>query len=152
MLTGFLSMSASERVLLRPHAHAAEDRRRRHRSVDREIVQVLHDLRRELASGRKHQGAGGAARFVDQAVKDRQHKRRGLATACHGAGEYVPAGERGWHGVGLDRRGPGEAELLYALEETGMELERSERQTGSLDGRIAGLSKSAGATGRGDEA
>ena len=78
----------------------------RERRVHRELVQVLVDLRRQLARRRQHQRARRAARLADQAVQDRQQKRGGLAAAGHGAGEHVAAGEPrrngvlAWTGVG----------------------------------------------------
>ena len=102
--------------------------------MHREVVQVLEDLRRQLARGREHQRAGGAARAVDQLVQDREQERRGLAAAGHGAGEDVAALEGGRDGVCLDRGGAGEAELLHPLEEAGVKLEATERHDGSLIG------------------
>ena len=88
--------------------------------------EVLEDLRRQLARRRQHQRARRAARPVDQLVQDRQQERGGLAAAGHGAGEHVAPLQRRRDGVGLDGRRPGEAELLEALEQIGMELEGAE--------------------------
>ena len=87
-----------KRVLLRSHADAAEHRRGGHRRMHREIVEVVDDLRRQLARRRQHQRARGAARLVDQLVQDRQQKRGRLAAAGHGAGEQVAAlrARAGW--------------------------------------------------------
>ena len=120
--------AAPEGVLLRAHADAAEHGRRGDRGVHREIVEVLHDLRGQLAGRGEDERPGGAARLVDQPVEDRQDEGRGLAAAGHGAGEDVPAGEGGRNRVGLDRRGAGEAELFDALEEIGVELQRGKGQ------------------------
>ena len=84
--------AAAEGVLLRPHADAAEDGRGGDRRVHGEVVQVLDDLRRQLARRRQHERARRAARLVDEPVQDRQQKRRGLAAAGHRAGEQVAAG------------------------------------------------------------
>ena len=95
--------------------------------VHREVVQVLDDLGGELAGRGEHQRAGRAARLVDQPVENREDERGRLAAAGHGAGQDVAARERRRDGVGLNRRGPGEPQLLYSFKETGMELERGER-------------------------
>ena len=52
--------AAPEGVLLRPHADAAEHGRAGHRRVHREGVEIVQDLRRELARRREHQRARGA--------------------------------------------------------------------------------------------
>ena len=114
---------APEGMLLGAHADPAEHGRRRHRGVYRQILEVLDDLRGQLAGRGEDEGPGGAARLVDQPVEDRQPERRGLAAAGHGAGEDVPAGQCGRHRVRLDRGRAGEPELLDALEETGVELQ-----------------------------
>ena len=119
--------AAAERVLLRPHADAAEDRGRRDRRVHGEVVEVLEDLRRQLARRREHQRARRAARLVDQLVQDRQQERRRLAAAGHRAGEHVAPVERRRDGVGLDGRRARETEVLEAFEQVGMKLEVAER-------------------------
>ncbi len=118
--------AAPERVLLRAHADAAEDGRAGHRRVDGELLQVLVDLRGELARGREDQRARRAARLGHEAVEDREDERGRLAAARHRAGEEVAAGHRGRDGVALDGRGTGEAHLLDAAEEVGVETERGE--------------------------
>ena len=116
-----------ERVLLRPHPDAAEDRRAGDGGVHGELVQLLENLRRQLARRREHQRAGGAAALIDEAMQDRQQEGGGLAAARHGGGQHVPPFERGRNGIHLDGRGAGEAELLDALQETRVELEATER-------------------------
>ena len=124
--------AAPERMLLRTHADAAEDRRAGDRRVHGEVLQVLVDLRRQLARRREHERARDAARAVDQLVQDREEERRGLAAAGHRAGEDVAPFEGGRDGGFLDRGGAGEAEFLHALEEAGVKLEATERHDGSL--------------------
>ena len=141
--------AAPERVLLRPHADAAEDRRAGDRRVHREVVQVLEDLCRQLARGRQHQRAGRAARPVDQLVEDREQERRRLPAAGHGAGEHVAPLEGGRNGVFLDRGGAGKAEFLHALEEAGVKLEATERHDGSLSGENGPAIGHSGAAARG---
>ena len=118
--------AAAERVLLRPHADAAEDGGRGQRRVHGEIVQVFDDLRRQLARRRQHQRARRPARLVHQAVQDRQQKRRGLAAAGHRAGEQVLAGERQRNRVGLNGRRPRETEIFQPLQQAGMQSEMGE--------------------------
>ena len=115
--------AAAEGVLLRPHADAAEDGGRGQRRVHREVVEVFDDLRRELARRRQHERARRAARLADQAVEDRQQKRRGLAAAGHGAGEQVLAGHRERNRVSLNRRRSRKTEIFEPLEQAGMESE-----------------------------
>ena len=54
----------AERVLLRAHAHAAEHRGARQRSVHGQRFEVLLDLGGQLARRGQDEGAGGAARLV----------------------------------------------------------------------------------------
>ena len=115
--------AAAERVLLRPHADAAVDRRRGERRVDREIVEVFDNLRRELAGRRQHERARRAARLVDQPMQDRQQERRGLAAAGHGAGEQVLSGHRQRNRIGLNRSRTRETEIFQSLQQAGMQSE-----------------------------
>ena len=50
-------------------------------------VEVVEDLRRQLARRRQHQRPRRPARLVDQVVKDRQQERRRLAAAGLRAGD-----------------------------------------------------------------
>jgi hypothetical protein len=118
--------------------------------VHRDIVEVLHDLRGQLAGRGDDERPGGAARLVDQPVQDRQAEGRGFAAPGHGAGEDVAAGHGGRYRVGLDRGGAGEAELFDALEKAGVELQRGEGQVSapvreSSHGRSSFASRRAGA-------
>src|SRR5229473_4451578 len=88
---------------------------------------MLVDLCRELARWSENERARRAARLGHEAVEDGQDERGGLAAARHGAGEKVAALHRRRDRVGLDGRGARETELLDALEEVGMELERRKR-------------------------
>ncbi len=123
--------AAPKRVLLRSHPDAAEHGRRGQRRMHREIVQVLHDLRRQLTRRRQHERPRRSARFVDETMEDRQKKGRGLAAAGHRACQQVVSGHGEWNGVGLNGRRPGESEVFEALEEIGVEPEMSKRH-GSL--------------------
>ena len=108
--------AAPERVLLRPHADAAEDRRAGERRVHGELAEVLVDLRRQLARRREDERARRAAPLAEEPLQDRQQERRGLAAAGHRAGEHVAARERRRDGVLLDGRRAGEAELADGAE------------------------------------
>ena len=112
----------AKRVLLRPHADAAEDRGRRERRVDGELLELLEDLRGELARGREDQRARGAALLLDQVMQDRKQKRRGLAAAGLRAGEQIAAFERGRNGVGLNGRRPEKAELFDTAEKVAVKV------------------------------
>jgi len=94
--------------------------------VQRETIELFENLRRQLARGREDERARRAARAREQVVQDRQQKRRGLAAAGHGAGEHIAPVDSGRNRVGLNWRRPSEAELFHALDEAGMELERTE--------------------------
>src|SRR5512133_3485104 len=69
-------------------------------------------------------------------MQDRQQECRRLSAAGHGAREHIPPVDGGRDGVGLNRRRPSEAKLLDALDETRMQLERTEGHV-SLDLREA---------------
>src|SRR5205085_10640610 len=84
-------------------------------------AQVLVDLRRQLARGREDQGARGATLLIDEAVENRQQKRRRLPAAGSRGGQDVLAGHGRRDGVVLDGRGAGEAELLDAAGHIGVE-------------------------------
>ncbi len=129
--------AAAEGVLLRSHADAAEDGGGRDRRVHRQVVQVFDDLRRELARGREHQRAGGAAGAIDQGMEDRQEERHGLAAAGGRAREQVASVEGRGNGVRLDGGGAGETEFLDALEQGGMERETTERHENPIDRNAA---------------
>ena len=116
-----------ECVLLRTHADAAEHRSARQRRVHRKLLQVLLDLRGQLAGGGQHEGARGAARLSHQPVQDWQQERGGLAASRHRTGEEVPALERRRDGLLLNGRRAREAQFLGATEQIGVQLESSER-------------------------
>src|SRR5581483_4217377 len=96
-----------------------------------QVAPVLVDLGGQLAGGRHHQGANGAARLRDQAVEDGQQERGGLPAAGHGAGEHVAAGQHRRDRVALDRGGGLEAQRGDAAEQVGMKSEVGERHGAS---------------------
>ena len=116
--------AAPEGVLLGAHPDAAEDGRAGERRVERERLEMLVDLRRQLARGREDERARRAARLRHEAVKDREEERGGLAAARHRAGEDVAAlpSRAGWRRSGW--AWAGEAHVLDAAEEVGVEVER----------------------------
>ena len=109
-------------------SHATEDRRRGQRRVDRQVGQVLGNLRREFARRRQHQGAGRAAGTAHQLMQNRQQERGGLAASGHRAGQQIPPLERGRNRFSLDGCRACEAEIFEPPEEIGMELEVTKRQ------------------------
>jgi hypothetical protein len=95
--------------------------------VDGERIEVLGDLRRQLACRGEDERARGPARLVNQAMQDRQQKRGRLPAAGLRAGQQVFARKRGRNRLGLNRCRAGEPELANALQKVGMEVERRER-------------------------
>jgi len=80
--------------------------------VDGEGIEIVQDLRRELARGDEDQRACGAARLVDQVVNDRQEKGGRLAAArLRGPDHVAPLHDRR-NGFGLNRGGSDVAEIL----------------------------------------
>jgi hypothetical protein len=94
--------------------------------MDREIVDVLENLRRQLARRRDDQGARRPARLPDQLIQDRQHEGDRLAAAGHRTREHVPALEGRRNRICLDRRRTGESEVFQTAEQIGVELELAE--------------------------
>ena len=115
--------AGAEGVLLRPHADAAVDRGAAERRVHGQRVEVLENLRGQLARRGQHQRPGRAPRAFDQPVEDRQQERCGLAAAGLGAGQHVAARQAGRNGVSLDRGWTGKAELADAAQQVGVKLE-----------------------------
>ena len=98
--------AAAEGVLLRAHADSAIHGKAADGRVNRKVLEILDDLRRQLARRRNDERAGRArtaAWLLHQAVEYRQKKRRGLSAARLGACEEIAACERRWNGVGLNR-------------------------------------------------
>jgi len=114
----------TKRVLLRTHANAAENRGTGERRVHGDFLELLDDLCRELTRRRHDEGARGAARSLEQLVKDWKKERGGLAASRHRAGEHVATFHRGGNRVDLNRSGTGEAELFDAAEQVAVQLER----------------------------
>ena len=115
--------AAAEGVLLRSHADAAEDRRAGDRRVDRELVQILQNLRRQLTRRRQHQRPRRPPRLVDQTVENRQQERRGLAASGLRRRDDVLALHRRGNRVRLNGRGPNETEFFDALDKRWMKPE-----------------------------
>ena len=117
--------AAAEGVLLRAHADAAIHGKAAERRVDGEILQIFDNLRRQLARRRddeRARGARPAARLLHEAVQNRQQKRRGLPAARLGTCKKIAACERGWNGVGLNRRRFLKPEVFDAAKKVGVQL------------------------------
>ena len=97
------------------------------RRVHGQRVEVLGNLRRQLARRREDQRARRPARLVNQAMQDRQQKRGRLPAAGLRARQQVAAGERRGNRFGLNWCRPGEPEFANAFQKIGMEVERRER-------------------------
>src|SRR5262245_6684140 len=110
-------------MLLRSVTDATEYRCAGNRRVHGELLQVIEDLRGQLARRRQHECARAAARLPDQIVENRQKKRGGLAAAGLRAREDVPSAERGRNGVSLNRCGANKAELFDRAEQAWMQRE-----------------------------
>ncbi len=119
--------AAAERVLLRPHADPAVDRRRRQRRMRGQRAHVLEDLRRQLtgSASAPARGVPGAG-LLEQPVQDGEQECRGLAAAGLGAGEQIPPVHGGGNRIGLDGRGAREPELVNTLEKVLVEVKRGE--------------------------
>ena len=115
--------AAAKRVLLRPHADAAEYSGSSDGRVHREIVEVAEDLGRELAGRRQNERPRDAAALVDQALEDGQQERGRLAASSHCRREKVASVERGRNRIGLNGRRTREAEILQTSEQMRMEPE-----------------------------
>jgi hypothetical protein len=94
--------------------------------VNRELLELLENLRSQLSRRREDQSACSAAPLLDELVKDGEKERCRLSAAGLRTSEKVFAGERGWNGVGLDWRRSMEAKLLDAAEEVAVKMKRSE--------------------------
>ena len=91
--------------------------------MDRDRVDLLDDLQRQLAGWRHNERAGGAPWTRDQLVKDWKGECGCLAAPRGGASEEILALHGRRDGVGLDWRRTREAQLLDSLEEARVELE-----------------------------
>ena len=94
--------AATERLLLRAIADAAEDRRAREPRVTSELLPVLVDLRRQLARRGEDEGARGSARASEEALQDRQQERRRScrSRSSRTRGRPGPRARAGWRRAG----------------------------------------------------
>jgi hypothetical protein len=106
---------------LRAVLHAAEDGGDRQAHVGAVGLEVVGDLRRELAGRGEDQAAEAAARgrltVLGQAVQDRQGEGGGLAGAGLGDAQQVAARQHGRDGLRLDRGRGGVALVGQRLQE-----------------------------------
>jgi len=125
-------------VFLRPHPHSAEYRRGGDRRVDRQFLELLKDLRRQLARGRDDQRPRRPAWPTEEPVEDRQKECGGLAAPRHRAREHVATGNGRGNRVRLNGSRPHEAELFDAFEKIGVQLEGTEGHEGMVRESEAG--------------
>ena len=120
--------AAAEGVLLRAHADAAVDRGAGQRRVHGERVEVLEDLRRQLARRRQHQRARRPARLARSAGAGSAAETP-RSCRCRSARRRARRGPdiAGRNRLGLNRRRPREAELADSFQQIGMEAERGRR-------------------------
>ena len=119
--------AATKRVLLRPHAHAPEHRRRSDRRVDRDVVQTFVNLRGQLARGCEHQRARGAAGLRHELMQNREQERVRLPAAGHGARQNVTAFEPRRDRIRLNGGRTGKPQLFEAAMQIGVQREAGER-------------------------
>ena len=119
--------AAAEGMLLRAHADAAEDRRAGERRMHREAIELLEDLRSQLARRRQDERARRAARLVHQSVQYREQEGDRLAAARLRAGQQVSPLQRRRNRLSLNRRGTCEPEFADALEKIRMDMKAGER-------------------------
>src|SRR5262249_4409513 len=119
--------AAPERVLLRSHPDAAVDRRCSDGRVDREVIQIADDLRRQLTRGRENECPRGAAWAADEPVENRKQIGCRLGAAWSRGREHIAAVEARWNGSELNRGGMAKPEVLQPLQQQRVELQRSKR-------------------------
>ena len=93
---------------LRVDAHAAEHLQHAQRQILAVVAYALGDLRRKLASGRKHERTRRAVARGDvggEPLQNGQHESRGLARAGLRAREHIAAREHRRNGLQLDGGG-----------------------------------------------
>ena len=105
------------------HPHAAEHRGAREPRVDGELLEVLVDLRGQLARGGQDERARRSARLADETVQDRQEEGGGLAATGRGGGHEVPPGHDGRDRLVLDGGRALEALVLDRAEQVGVQHE-----------------------------
>ena len=107
--------AAAKRMFLWPHTDAAKDRRACDRCVNGKGVQILHNLRSQLARRRQHQRTRRTARLVDETMHDWKEKSGGLAAAGLRRGDHVPPFHRWRNGFGLNGVGRTKPSSLMPL-------------------------------------
>lgn len=120
--------------------------------MDREVIQIADDLCRQLTRERENERPRGAARTADEPVENWKKKGDGLPAAGHRRREHIAAVEARWNRGELDRGGMAKPEVLQALQQGLVELQRGKRHvplsTGMIrmpfDARWAAFVESAG--------
>src|SRR5262245_64606517 len=110
-------------MLLWPHADATIYGCAAQRRVYRQCIEVLEDLRCQPAGRRQDERLGCPAWPIDEAIDDRQQKRRGLPAAGLRARNHVPSLDGRWNRFGLDGRRMDEPEFFDRLDEGRMQFE-----------------------------
>ena len=113
----------AERVLLRAHADAAEDRRAGDRRVHGDFLELFDDLRRELAR-RRHDERARRAALVARAVDGgwAAGTRRSLPLPVIAQASTSRPSIAGGIASDLNRSGSGEAELFDAAEQVAVQM------------------------------
>ena len=113
----------AERLLLRAHLHAAEDRGDLDRCELREILKVSGYLGRELPGRSDDERAGLSPGLLHDLVQHGEQERGCLAASRLCAGEQVAPLHRRRNRLGLDRRRLLETERVDAPEQVRVKLE-----------------------------
>jgi hypothetical protein len=119
--------AAAKRMLLRPHADATVHGCAGDGRVHGQPVEILEDLRRQLARGRQNERLCRPARPIDEAIDDRQQKRRGFPAAGLGACDHVASLEGRWNRFGLDRRRTDEPKFFDRFAKRRIQVQLGER-------------------------
>ena len=115
--------AGAERVLLRSHADAAEDRGGGDRRVHRELLELLQNLRRELARRREDERARRAARTLEQVDEEWEEgtRRSFRFRSARRRARRDPRSRREWRR--FEWASAERTELLDAAKEIAVQLE-----------------------------
>src|SRR6059036_260272 len=88
-----------------------------------QCIEVLEDLRCQLACRRQDERLCRPAWPIDEPVDDREQERRGLAASGLRARNHVPSFEGRWNRFGLDERRTDEPEFFDRFDEGRIQFE-----------------------------